>query len=65
MSYIIVTRNPRSKQLVVILNGNIDDNDAIPEEFETMVDAEKTASDIPMCRAWGFEILRITMEAQK
>jgi hypothetical protein len=56
MSYILVTRNPRSKNLVPIL---ADDNETIAE-FDTEGDANAVAMAVPICEAWGYEAVEIT-----
>jgi hypothetical protein len=56
MSYILVTRNPRSKKLIPIL---AEDNETIAE-FETEGDAAAVAMAVPVCEAWGYETLEVT-----
>jgi len=54
VSYIIVTRNPRSKKLIVIV-----DDDGGPCEYPTEQTALYDARRINMCKAWGAEIVPI------
>ncbi len=55
MTYILVTRNPRSKKLVPILG---EDNETIAE-FETESDAAAVAMAVPICEAWGYHTLEL------
>jgi hypothetical protein len=55
MSYILVTRNPRSKKLVPVLG---EDNETIAE-FETESDAIAVAMAVPICEAWGYQTVEI------
>lgn len=55
MSYIIVTRNPRVKKLVIVTDG--DDN--VPAEFKTEREAAEAASNTTICKAWGYDILEV------
>lgn len=56
MTYILVTRNPRSKKLIPILG---EDNETIAE-FETESDAAAVAMAVPICEAWGYEALEVS-----
>lgn len=56
MSFIIVTRNPRNKKLVVITDGDELDDFA---EFGSESDASAVASAIPVCVAWGYDVIEI------
>lgn len=56
VSYIIVCRNPGNKKLLIISNDNAADD---PAEFETEEKAYERAQEIPVCRAWGAEIVPI------
>lgn len=56
MTYILVTRNPRSKKLIPILG---EDNETIAE-FETESDAAAVAMAVPVCEAWGYEALEVS-----
>lgn len=58
MSFIVVTRNPHSKRLVIIRAGD-DDDDNLPAEYKSHLDAEEMARDQVLCRAWGYEIVEI------
>lgn len=56
MTYILVTRNPRSKKLIPILG---EDNETIAE-FETEGDAGAVAMAVPICEAWGYQALEVS-----
>jgi hypothetical protein len=53
MGYIILVRNPRSKKLSPVL---AEDNETIAE-FETEGDAAAVAMTVPICEAWGYEVV--------
>jgi hypothetical protein len=55
VAFILATRNPRSKRLVVITG----EDEEAPLEFETESDALAVAMDIPLCEAWGYHIVEI------
>lgn len=55
MSFVVLTRNPRSKRLVIIVNGDPDDI----AEFKTRAEAEVAARNTTVCKAWGHEIVEI------
>lgn len=59
MTYIIVARNPRSKRLVVIADGDIGGDDPPPMEYETYEQAIEGADKISVCRAWGFDAIEV------
>jgi hypothetical protein len=54
-TYIIVTRNPKTQQLLVIRGPNSDQI----AEFESFEDAQIVAKTSQICKAWGFEILKV------
>ena len=56
MGYIIVTRNPRSKKLVIITG---EDAETVAE-FETESDANAVAMTVPICEAWGHQTVEVT-----
>ena len=56
MTYILITRNPRSKKLIPILG---EDNETIAE-FETESEANAVAMAVPVCEAWGYQALEIS-----
>lgn len=60
MSYIIVTRNPSNKHLLVINNGSDDEGVDFVLEFQSEGDARLTANNVPCCEAWGYEIVEVT-----
>jgi hypothetical protein len=55
MSYIIVTRNPHTRRLVVVTG---EDAETIAE-FETESDANAVAMAVPICEAWGYEAVEV------
>lgn len=57
MTFILATRNPRTKQLIVI-TGDDQENVA---EFQTESEANAVAMALPLCGAWGFEAVEITL----
>jgi hypothetical protein len=54
MTFIITTRNPRTRKLVVVM----DDDDEVAE-YETEEKAAEVARRVPVCEAWGFEIIEV------
>ncbi len=54
ISYIIVCRNPRSKKLVVVHDG-----EEHPAEFDSEDAAYAAAANTTICRAWGAEIVPV------
>jgi hypothetical protein len=56
MGYILVTRNPSSKRLVIITS----DDDKTIAEFVTESEANAVAMAIPVCEAWGYQAVEIT-----
>lgn len=59
MTFILVTRNPRTKQLIVI-TGEDQENAA---EFQTESEANAVAMAVPLCEAWGFEAVEVTLSS--
>lgn len=57
MGWIIVVRNPRNQKLVAITNDNGDDL----VEFGTEDEANAVAMAVPICEAWGFQAVEITL----
>jgi hypothetical protein len=55
MSFILVTRNPRNKKLVIVTDG--DDN--VPAEFKSEIEASDAASETTICKAWGYDVIEI------
>jgi Mg-chelatase subunit ChlD len=53
MSYIVVSRNPRTNKLVIVTDG--DDN--VPAEFGTEDEAAEAASNTTICKAWGYDVI--------
>lgn len=58
MGWIVVTRNPRSQKLVILTFGDELDDFA---EFSTEGDANAIATTSPLCAAWGYEAVEITL----
>lgn len=56
MGFILVTRNPSTKSLVVIT----EENSEAPAEFETESDANAVAMAVPVCEAWGFQAIEVS-----
>lgn len=57
MGWIIVCRNPRNQKLVIIHNDELDDF----VEFGTESEANAVAMAIPVCEAWGFEAVEVSL----
>lgn len=55
MGYIIVSRNPRTKRLIVVTG---EDAETVAE-FETESEANAVAMAVPVCEAWGFEAVEV------
>lgn len=55
MSFVILTRNPRSRQLIAI-TGSDDDGLA---EFKTEQEAADAAAKTTVCRAWGYDVIEV------
>lgn len=55
MGYIIYTRNPTSKRLIVITEDDEHGNERIAE-FDTDELAEDAAQNTTICKAWGYWI---------
>lgn len=53
MNYIILVRNPNSKQVVAIQNG---EDIAM---FDTHEAAEECAEDQTLCVVWGYQIVEV------
>lgn len=56
MGFILVSRNPRSKRLIVITG---EDGDG-PAEFATESEANAVAMAVPVCEAWGYQALEVS-----
>jgi len=55
MNYIILTRNPGSNMIVAI------DDDGEIAMFETEDDALACAHQQVLCKAWGYQIVEVTV----
>ena len=58
MTYIILTRNPRTKALVAIVEEHPADMNTLTE-LTTEGEANKVAQLIPICRAWGYQVVEV------
>lgn len=58
MTYILLSRNPRSNKLVIVTENEEEDN--VPAEFESMTDAIEAAHNTTICKAWGYRIAEVT-----
>ncbi len=56
MSYIIVSRNPRNKKLVIITG---EDEETVAE-FATESEACAVAMAVPVCEAWGYQAVEVS-----
>jgi anti-anti-sigma regulatory factor len=56
MGYIIVSRNPRTQRLIVITG---EDEDQVAE-FGTESEASAVAMAVPVCEAWGYEVVEVS-----
>ena len=59
MTYIILTRDPRTKKLLAIDNP---DQETVAE-FPSEEMARDAAGTVPICRAWGFRIIDLGEQA--
>jgi hypothetical protein len=55
MTFIITTRNPKSKKLLIITN----EDDDYAAEFETEPEAMEAAHETTLCKAWGCEVVEV------
>jgi hypothetical protein len=53
-NYIIATRNPRTKRLVLVV-----DDDENVAEFESEQEAIDAADNTTICKAWGYELIEV------
>lgn len=58
MTFIITTRNPKTKRLVAIVADEEDSAWTIAE-FETEETAAEAASNTTLCKAWGYEVVEV------
>lgn len=56
VTFIVVTRNPLNKKVVVITKG---DDDDLVAEYATEDEAIEMADQQVLCRAWGYRILEV------
>ena len=55
-NYIISTRNPRTAKLILIT----EEDSELVAEFDTEHDAIRAACHIPICQAWGYELIEVS-----
>jgi hypothetical protein len=53
MSFVILTRNPRTRQLIAITG-----EDEIAE-FKTEEEAAEAAANTTICKAWGYDVIEV------
>lgn len=58
MGYLIVTRNPRTKQAIAIMDGTSEYDERLAE-FDTEEAANEAAANTTVCKAWGYQIVEI------
>ena len=56
INYIIVTRNPSTKRLALVM----DESGEHVAEFESDQDAMDAANNTTICKAWGYEVLEVS-----
>lgn len=56
MGYIIVSRNPRTHRLLVVTG----EDESEVAEFGTESEANAVAMAVPVCEAWGYEVLEVS-----
>ena len=55
MSFIVMTRNPRTEKLIVMF----EDEDGTVAEFDTEEEAMRAGNAMPVFEAWGIDIIEI------
>jgi hypothetical protein len=58
VGYVLITRNPRTKQAIAIVEGENGYDEHIAE-FETEDKAIEAAHNTTACKAWGYQIVEI------
>lgn len=58
MGYVIITRNPHTKQAVAVVEGENGYDEHIAE-FETEEKALDAAHNTSICKAWGYQLVEI------
>ncbi len=58
MGWIIISRNPRTQKLIAITSSEERDDIA---EFGTESEAKAVAMAVPLCEAWGFEAVEVSL----
>lgn len=56
MGFIVLTRNPSNGAMIAITDSDINDKLA---EFATEAEASDAAANVPVCRAWGYQIIEV------
>jgi uncharacterized protein GlcG (DUF336 family) len=54
MSFILISRNRTTNRLIAIV-----EDDGKIAEFETREDAEESARETTVCKAWGHQVVEI------
>jgi len=55
VSFILLTRNPRSKKLIAI----VDDDGETVAEFKSESEALDAAGNTMACKAWGYDVIEV------
>lgn len=58
MEYIIVARNPSNRKLIAILDFPGTHRECVAE-YSSEDAAYEAAKEIPICRAWSYEIVEV------
>lgn len=61
MSCIIIVRNPQNQKLIAIENGETAGAGDVLAEWDTEDEAHEAAKTIPVCRAWGYDVLELNI----
>lgn len=59
-TWIVATRNPRTRRIVIMHEGKRDDDFDEIAEYPTEEAARQAAERTTVCRAWGYETLEVT-----
>jgi 3-hydroxy-3-methylglutaryl CoA synthase len=62
-TYIIAVRNPTTKRLIIISKDSANGESEGPLEFTAEDAAVTMAVGVSICKAWGFEIVPISLDA--
>lgn len=61
MSYIVLTRDPMSRKLLILRHGQGDDGRNDLHEFDSEVAAHSLALRT-VCKEWGYEVVRVDVQ---